>query len=232
MTQYIVGFDPGGKGKFGWCIIPVNAFVGQGTPTDLDPKNVIGNESQNGSQSGTNLVKGGTVANATSAFTAIQNHLSASDSIVAVGIDAPLSYDGRNDRQIDIKLRNTWQTIQKSIMRVNSLRGACLAQGAVIAQLMTNHFKSTVISESHPRIIMEWLAIGPATGFCTKFHQTSDDWRQCDICCAGFAAYSAAAAYQAKNGSSWQNWTNHYQHQQNQYNVVPHDYWLPKNSSS
>lgn len=75
-----LGFDPGGKGNFGWCVL---GFKGEEL-TDI---------------------KSGTCSSAVEAFAHTSEALDGREP-QAVGIDAPLHWVKQGDRPVDVKVRN------------------------------------------------------------------------------------------------------------------------------
>lgn len=133
-----VGFDPGGEGAFGWAVVS-----GEACPL--------------------NLIDRGIADHAQGAFEAAINCAGAR--VNAIGIDAPLFWNPAGDRVAD-------QNVRRAIMRrgspggtvssVNSLQGACVIQGILVALLcQTNAVENIPITEAHPKALL-WL-IGKAT---------------------------------------------------------------------
>ena len=136
MKQFVAGFDPGGKAKFGWCVAEF-----------ADSPNVI---------------KKGAVACADEAFD--EMHKSLNDTkgqLVAVGIDSPL-YWMRNGKRRKAD-SHVWDALKKEssgassgmVQAVNSLRGACLIQGLFLATRIKCKYPDCVITETHPKVLLE-----------------------------------------------------------------------------
>lgn len=134
-----MGFDPGGSGAFGWAVVSGETFP-------------------------LRLVDRGIAHHAQGAFKAAID--CAGTKINAVGIDAPLFWNPAGDRHAD-------QVVRKAITRlgcpggtvssVNSLRGACLIQGIVVAMMCQQKTaKGILITEAHPKALL-WLLPGKAT---------------------------------------------------------------------
>lgn len=125
-----VGFDPGGVGAFGWA-----AVSGEAWPL--------------------RLVARGIAAHAQSAFDAAMKR--AGTKINAVGIDAPLFWIPAGDRHADKTLRKAIKGLGShgaTVQSVNSLRGACLIQGLLVAMLCQK--KGIPLTETHPKALL-WL---------------------------------------------------------------------------
>jgi hypothetical protein len=131
VSEYVIGFDPGGAEKFGWSILH---WRGNGCPL---------------------LLERNTTSSARGALDAVESYLErGSCKVVAIGIDAPLYWiDGDAERAVDVAVRLALQGRTKcSVIHVNSLRGACLAQGMMLANLVARHsdWSDFVITEAHP----------------------------------------------------------------------------------
>ena len=140
----ILGFDPGGEGnsqgRFGWCI----CSTGNGV---LQPP----------------LAKG-LAKNAWDALLSIRNALkrhypTGHPPVLAAGIDAPLFWNPQGKRSVDSYLKKvlTPSGMDKSIMHINSLPGACLAQGLLLGR----HLRATwnlPMTEAHPTVLLHLLS--------------------------------------------------------------------------
>lgn len=128
-----VGFDPGGKGKkgdngnFGWAILHWTKF-GKATHQSNEDHGVC--------------------TDARNAFEAVQKRLQ-SEKPVAVGIDAPLFWTenplARNADDI-VKMAGGGG----SVLSINSLCGACLVQGVLVAHLIRKTWRQMEVTETHP----------------------------------------------------------------------------------
>ncbi len=143
MTDLILGFDPGGEDNFGWCV------------------------AQNNPNTPLQLVEMGVADNAHDAFEgakAIIAKVASLADVKACGIDAPLHWVDNGDRQVDKHVRDRIpqrDLASGTVQAVNSLQGACLAQGILIARLIQNACPHVKITEAHPKAAM-WL-LGIAT---------------------------------------------------------------------
>ncbi len=132
----IVGFDPGGAGQFGWCIGEAN------------------------SQLPIAVCKAGLADSAADAFSAVQVVLGVGPPD-GVGIDSPLFWVAKGDRRADQTVRAAIKRAGAkhagcTVQQVNSLRGACITQGVLVAHLSRTHWPSVRITESHPKALL-WL---------------------------------------------------------------------------
>ena len=106
-----VGFDPGGDGQFGWCVI-----AGAAWPLSL--------------------ILSGCANNAAAAVCAVLEVLGASREIDGVGIDSPLFWAPSGRRRVDFIVREAIKEAGApnaggTVQQVNSPRGACITQGVV-----------------------------------------------------------------------------------------------------
>jgi len=133
------GFDPGGAGAFGWCVLA-------GTQLPLQ------------------LLKRGVAHHATQAVNAALS-VAGTNELGAVGIDAPLFWQPQGDRNADQVVRNKVVLLGcngGTVNAVNSMRGACLVQGMMTGMLLRKQFPDVAITESHPKALL-WL-LNLATG--------------------------------------------------------------------
>ncbi len=132
-TQFIIGFDPGGAGNFGWCVIEDNK--------DLPLK----------------IIETGIASSSAEALNAVSSICDDDSLIRAIGIDAPLFWDPDGKREVDIILReivNETHGNPATIIHVNSLFGACLIQGMMIAMLYRKDNPSLPVTEAHPKAML------------------------------------------------------------------------------
>ena len=130
----ILGLDPGGENRFGWCI---------SEDTEYLPLSILHR---------------GVASHAQGAIDAALR-LGGTGRIVGAGIDSPLFWTPDGDRKVDKLLR---QSIRRkggptsTVMSVNSLQGACLVQGVLAGQLIRKRFSDARITEAHPKALL-WL---------------------------------------------------------------------------
>lgn len=132
--MFVLGFDPGGKNQFGWC-------VAAATPSALS------------------LVRSGVSDHALAAVSSALQHVS--DDVCGAGIDSPLFWAVKGKRQADILIREEMKrygaaNVGGTVQDVNSLRGACIVQGILTAHLLRDRFPNIRITESHPKALL-WL---------------------------------------------------------------------------
>jgi hypothetical protein len=141
----LLGFDPGGLGAFGWCIV------------------------EDAEELPLPVVAAGVGQDARDAFDQVVAQLSPETNVQAAGIDSPLFWTA-SDRQADQILRHEVKVCGApspggTVQAVNSLRGACLVQGAMLGVLLRRRWPGLPISESHPKAYL-WL-----TGVANMDHQ-------------------------------------------------------------
>ena len=128
-----LGFDPGGAGAFGWCVL-------------------------SGAQLPLQLVKRGVANHATQVVDDVLSAVGANQ-IRAAGIDAPLFWQPKGDRNADQIVRNKVVAMGcngGTVNAVNSMRGACLIQGMMTAMILRKQMPKMPITESHPKALL-WL---------------------------------------------------------------------------
>lgn len=133
------GFDPGGKKQFGWAIC-----------------------SPEGSR--LQILQTGKADHAEEAFKAVKVAIPYQADIIGAGIDSPLFWVADGGRNVDLLVRNAIKklgakTPSGTVQQLNSLRGGCLVQGPLIANLLAEHYPSISITESHPKALLYLLGI-------------------------------------------------------------------------
>ncbi len=89
---------------------------------------------------------------------------SLSEKIDALGIDAPLWWSSgpRGDRKADVRLRRHYRNLGASVMSLNSLRGAALVQGVMLAELVRRTRPQLPITECHPKALLKAFRLDPS----------------------------------------------------------------------
>ena len=143
----VLGFDPGGKhngkGRFGWSVCDV--------PTDArEPLQRVG------------------TGRASDAWDALDqtrkiidsNGLGDKSRVLAAGIDAPLLWGKRGSRAVDGVVRDALRDsgfagskLGGAVQDVNSLRGACVVQGVLLAKYLRETWPEVEITETHPKAL-------------------------------------------------------------------------------
>lgn len=133
----VLGFDPGGIKQFGWCVAEARG------------------------RKRLRIRGHGTADSATEALHGALEVVGDSRTVSAAGIDSPLFWVPNGDREVDKIVRkaiadlgapNVYGTVQQ----VNSLRGACLAQGMLLAHLLRRDVPNIRVTEAHPKALL-WL---------------------------------------------------------------------------
>ena len=208
----VVGLDPGGLGKFGWC-------VGTTRPGQM-----------------LRITESGVVDNAASAFTAIQRVVAPQSRIAAAGIDCPLYWALSGPRQADITIRRELRRIKApniggTVQDPNSLRGACLVQGVIAAHLLRRVYKRIRLTESHPKALLRFFGLAPAERPGTRVWAGElAKWVQCNLTTrtederdAIVAAFTAHAMMAKLSG-----WRNLVLEEGKIFHVLrPVEYWMP-----
>ena len=110
---------------------------------------------------------------------------------IGIGIDAPLwwSTEPGGGRACDQWIRSTYKIPSGSVQSINSLRGAAIAQGLLISDMVSKGFPDCTISESNPKAVIQALDIGfnefleqNLTSYtCRNEHER--DALVCALCC-------------------------------------------------
>ena len=136
----ILGFDPGGTGNFGWSICETAGG-------ELQPP-----------------ARTGLANHAWQAMDQVQEALPDNRSVLAAGIDAPLFWSKAGDRTVDVELRQALRDtrfpaakLAATVQTANSLRGACVVQGLLLAKYLSETGWGLTITESHPRALCHLL---------------------------------------------------------------------------
>ena len=136
-TGFILGFDPGGNRKFGWCVCH----------TELGDLKLIAT---------------GLADDAVDALTEVTQALRLcglpkETDVLAAGIDAPMFWSPTGARKIDEHLRSVlkathFETPSGTVQQINSLWGACLVQGVLLGKHLRDKWDLR-ITESHPKVL-------------------------------------------------------------------------------
>ena len=143
-TGFILGFDPGGKHRFGWSVC--STIDGNLLPS----------------------AKTGLACDAWDALNKVKKAVGSSGfpgnpKVLAAGIDAPMFWSRRGNRTVDDCLRQTLRDNQfptsklgGTVQEVNSLRGACLVQGMLLGRYLRETW-DLQITEAHPKALKHLL---------------------------------------------------------------------------
>ena len=186
-TDIFLGFDPGGnggkrnkKGNFGWTI--------------------CGTENGTGKLS---VIDTGLGKNAKSVFEIVKTNIESGglrELVRAAGIDAPLFYNRTGeDRKVDKLIRKALKCKghhTSTVISVNNLKGACLVQGLLLADLIHREFKIP-ITEVHPTALkrIDESMVSFIFGLPQDKRRHERD--------ATFAAYAAWRMHQGQEMAGW-----------------------------
>ena len=145
LNGIILGFDPGGKGNFGWSVC---SYI-SGNPGSLE------------------RIKTGLADDAWDALSRVKDAMKCSDfpkgyPVLAAGIDAPLFWSKEGNRKkveqiLREALRCAWfEKPESTVQAVNSLRGACSVQGVLLAKYLHCTWKP-IVTESHPKALQHMV---------------------------------------------------------------------------
>ena len=139
LNGFILGFDPGGRGNFGWSVCRANDGTLQPSCTGL----------ANDAWDALNEVEEALGS----------NYPNGHPSILAAGIDAPMFWSKRGNRTVDYvlrcQLRNNGFPPSKlggTVQQVNSLQGACLVQGILVGRYLREKW-NLPLTEAHPKAL-------------------------------------------------------------------------------
>ncbi|MDT4862418.1 hypothetical protein FQZ97_970710 [compost metagenome] len=168
---YFIGFDPGGEKAFGWAVLRAQGRV-------------------------TELVNSGTCSDAKTAFEAAKAYATLEP--IAIAIDAPLFWVTSGDRKADVCVRK--MVCSKggrsgTVSHVNSLRGACLVQGILVAKIAIASWQDATVTEAHPKALL-WVSAA-ARQFAESIAKQTSNEHERD---AAIAAYTACAFAEKQEG--------------------------------
>jgi hypothetical protein len=140
--EIYLGFDAGGKGKFGWALC-------------IEDKERL------------RIIHTGNADHAQGALLAVKSCLPSQAIVTGAGIDAPLFWVANGSRHSDLMVRRAIKNLGSkspggTLQQLNSLRGACLVQGPLIAKLLVDEFSSIKITETHPKALLFLLGLANA----------------------------------------------------------------------
>ena len=136
----ILGFDPGGAGNFGWSVC-----VTRNGRLQKPVQTCVAND-------------------ALSALRAVEDYISTDSAlresrVLAAGIDAPMFWSRKGNRYVEEYLQSQLKSAgikTSSILKVNSLWGAVVVQGALLAKYLSETW-NLKITESHPGVLRHLL---------------------------------------------------------------------------
>jgi predicted nuclease with RNAse H fold len=212
--KVILGFDPGGKGAFGWAVC-----------TDLD--------------AGLNVIATGLADHAEGAVKDSLNALPKGGLVVCAGIDAPMFWVTDGYREVDRLVRKAIAHLGAkspggTVQHFNSLRGACVIQGLLIFRLLRREYPDLPITEAHPKALL-WLM-----GIARRGHEpknvTQRDIEEIAVTGKRFGSEDErdailaafAANMMVRNKSDWVDLLKHERKERILAGEPPIGYWMPK----
>lgn len=174
--MYFVGFDPGGRQAFGWAVLEAN-------------------------DRSLRVIDAGTCSSAPAAVAQVSAALPAT-SPAGVGVDAPLFWVSEGDRQADNHVRKLVCAPDVggktgTVNHVNSLRGACLVQGVLVARLAHSKWPNVKVTEAHPKALMLVSTVAQTFKDSLGGTRAAECEHSRD---AAIAAFSAHAFFTRRNG--------------------------------
>lgn len=159
MVEYI-GFDPGGRRSFGWCVLTQRDSI--------------------------EAIETGVCSSALEAFDAVRSRLKARRP-ACIGIDAPLYWVAEGDRRSDVAVRAALRAAgghTATVGSVNSLRGACVAQGPIVGRLARDLWPDVPLAEAHPKAL---LTVHAGARYFAGYHKSATEHER-DAALAAYAA--------------------------------------------
>ena len=154
MSEFWVGVDPGGDNNFGLAFL------------DSSGKQPM-------------------VCNTVSSVDKAVEQIARRGTPLGLGIDTPMWWTAREKgwRKADEVLKNKYCDVSGSVLSINSLRGAALVGGMMLAFRIREKFPDTRITETHPKVLL--YALEPALeleererSFAKRFNISTDkDWK-------------------------------------------------------
>lgn len=83
---------------------------------------------------------------------------------LGIGIDSPMWWSAGQGggRRADKRIRNAYGISSGTVQSVNSLQGAALAGGLLLASLLRDKFADVKVTESHPKALLKASLLGDA----------------------------------------------------------------------
>ena len=146
--DFVLGFDPGGKGNFGWSVCGTD-----GDKLRRPAKTGLANDARDAIDQVERSIK------------KLSDGLPKEPRVLAAGIDAPMfwSKTGGN-RKVDEIVRKALTdkgfpgaNVGGTVQDVNSLQGACLVQGILLGKYLHEKYTTLEITEAHPKALRHLL---------------------------------------------------------------------------
>ncbi len=164
-------------------------------------------------------VGGGLICGTVSSVDEAAERILARGEPLGLGIDTPMWWATRRGggRAADEWLRKEYGMLPGTVQSVNSLRGAALVGGAMLAFRVRQTFPSTAITESHPKAVLFALKLS-GSDFAQRFG-TSTAWNNEHERDAAIAAVCAREGFEGR-------WTTDLALHRHDSEQDPQDYWL------
>ena len=167
-VDVVLGFDPGGKGNFGWSICEI-------------ARGQLG------------IIETGVASDALEVMERVSAARPGNARVLAAGIDAPMFWSKTGGREVDPIIREAIKrrgcsTAAGTVQHVNSLRGACLVQGVLLGLYLHQKFNDVPITEAHPKALLRLLDDSDSARLTELTDGRSEHER--DAVLAAFAAWS------------------------------------------
>ena len=139
--------------------------------------------------------------------------------LLGLGIDAPMWWSSRAGgwRRADERLREQYPEGASSVLAINSLRGAALVGGAMLAFRVREKFPGARVTESYPKALLRALRLDEP-GFAAKF-RICIAWRNEHERDALIAAVCAREGFEGR-------WATDLAVQRDDSEQDPRSYWL------
>ncbi len=150
------------------------------------------------------------------------NWIRARGTPLGIGIDSPMWWSAGQGggRRADKRLRNAYGISSGTVQSVNSLRGAALAGGVLLASLLRGKFADVEVTESHPKALLKALSLGDADEAAVAQHFGVDNaWGDDHQRDAVIAALCAREGFH-------RNWPVDLADQRHTLEQNPKNYWL------
>jgi len=212
------GFDPGGKGKFGWAVCI-------------------------GGDDGLTVLDTGIADHAKGAMECVLKVTPKEKPIAGAGIDAPMFWVFDEGREADRLVRAAIKRLGArspggTVQHFNSLRGACFIQGLLVLKLLRQLYSNLPVTESHPKALL-WLMGIARKGYEPELVRP-DDIMEINFKDSGFGlederdailgAFTAWAMIRRR--SDWVDLLEYEKKGRILAGELPIGYWLPNNSIS
>lgn len=147
---------------------------------------------------------------------------------LGVGIDAPMWWSSApgGGRRADRVLRKAYGIPSGTVQSVNSLRGAVLAGGTLLALRMRESFPKLLITESHPKALLRALNLDDAE-FAKRFG-IQNEWSNEHQRDAAVAAVCAREGFKGRWQMNLANFRNQSEQNPRSYWLAPVSYFWPE----